>query len=370
MDRKKFGLFITELRKNENMTQEEVGEKLFIDRTTVSKWERGDYIPNPEMLLSLSHLFNVSVNELLLGEKMTSENKEEVNNITVEVLKDSRKKIKKALFGSVSIIGILLFIFFCYYFINTYNSIKVYKISGEHDSLYMEDGMMIISREKSYIKLGKINFYDESKPNNFRLYYEKNNKQYNIYTTSIEDQLIINLFDYNEIFKYEDIDYLKNNLFLEIMFEDNKSITLDLKVTKDFSNSFLFKKKIMSITDGSDKIEDAYNIPKYIKNKFILDEEQELYYFDSIKDNKTVSQKYMYNFNLYIIEEEQENFSNHFEYSFDNGDIVYFKIEGSEMTESSSYNFFNKQCISEECDEEIFNNFIKEYINPIKQNEK
>lgn len=366
MNKRKFGLFITELRKTKNMTQEEVGEKLFIDRTTVSKWERGDYIPNPEMLLSLSHLFDVSVNELLLGEKMTIENKEEVNNVTVEVLKDSRKKVKKALLGSVSIIGILLFVFLGYYFINTYNSIKVYKINGENGPLYMEDGIMIVSREKSYIKLGKMNFYDKTKPSSFKLYYVKDNKQHNIYTSSEVDMLVTNLFDYDELFKYKDIEYLKNNLFLEIMFEDSESITINLQVTRDFSNGFFFKKKVIPEIKKNDNLEDTYNIPKYIKNTFILDKNQELYYFDSEENNIKIHQKYIYNLGLYIVEEEVEDVINHFEYSIDDGNIIYYKIENFEMTENASYSLFDRKCISEECNIEIINDFIKKYIDFIE----
>ena len=43
MDRNKFGLYIKESRINKNYTQQELADLLFVDVTTVSKWERGDF---------------------------------------------------------------------------------------------------------------------------------------------------------------------------------------------------------------------------------------------------------------------------------------------------------------------------------------
>ena len=56
---------LLELRKRENLTQEELAEKLFVTRQAVSRWEAGETTPNAETLKSLSRLFNVSINTLL-----------------------------------------------------------------------------------------------------------------------------------------------------------------------------------------------------------------------------------------------------------------------------------------------------------------
>ena len=77
------------------MTQEELALKLHVDRGTVSKWERGVYLPKPDLLLELSNLFHVSVNEILAGERKTKENEQKINTVTVEVMNKSRKKLKK-----------------------------------------------------------------------------------------------------------------------------------------------------------------------------------------------------------------------------------------------------------------------------------
>lgn len=56
---------LLELRKKNNLTQDELAEKLYITRQAVSRWESGETIPNIETLKSLSKLFNVSINTLL-----------------------------------------------------------------------------------------------------------------------------------------------------------------------------------------------------------------------------------------------------------------------------------------------------------------
>ena len=73
MDLIEIGKFIAQLRKESMLSQEQLGEKLGVTNKTVSRWETGRYLPPAEMLLSLSNLFNVSVNELLCGKRLSSE---------------------------------------------------------------------------------------------------------------------------------------------------------------------------------------------------------------------------------------------------------------------------------------------------------
>ena len=54
-----------DLRKKAELSQNEVAEKVFVTRQAVSRWERGETVPETETLLALSRLFGVSVNTLL-----------------------------------------------------------------------------------------------------------------------------------------------------------------------------------------------------------------------------------------------------------------------------------------------------------------
>ena len=73
MDQIKTGRFIAELRKQAHLTQEALGEKIGVTNKTVSRWENGNYMPDIEMLGILAKEFNVSINELLSGERLSDE---------------------------------------------------------------------------------------------------------------------------------------------------------------------------------------------------------------------------------------------------------------------------------------------------------
>lgn len=73
MDMNKMGAFLQVLRKEQGLTQEQLGEKLHISSKTISRWETGTYMPPVEMLLALSKLYGVSMNELVAGERLTPE---------------------------------------------------------------------------------------------------------------------------------------------------------------------------------------------------------------------------------------------------------------------------------------------------------
>ncbi|MDO4285343.1 MAG: helix-turn-helix transcriptional regulator [Eubacteriales bacterium] len=69
MDNEKFGTFLTALRRERNMTQKELAERLFVSDKTVSKWERGGSMPNIALLLPIAEVFGITVTELLQGER-------------------------------------------------------------------------------------------------------------------------------------------------------------------------------------------------------------------------------------------------------------------------------------------------------------
>ena len=61
----KVGLKITKYRKEQNLTQDDIAEKLFVSRQLVSKWENGTGVPSIDILLELCNLFQITFEELL-----------------------------------------------------------------------------------------------------------------------------------------------------------------------------------------------------------------------------------------------------------------------------------------------------------------
>lgn len=74
IDNEKFGIFLSSLRKEHHMTQQDLADKLFVSNKTVSKWERGASLPGVSLLLPLAEALDITVSELLRGERTPQAN--------------------------------------------------------------------------------------------------------------------------------------------------------------------------------------------------------------------------------------------------------------------------------------------------------
>ena len=92
MDQLKIGKFIAGCRKEKNLTQLQLAEKLGITDKAISKWERGIAMPDTAIMLDLCGILGISVNELLSGEKNVMENK---NNQNEQLLLDMAKELER-----------------------------------------------------------------------------------------------------------------------------------------------------------------------------------------------------------------------------------------------------------------------------------
>lgn len=95
MDQIKIGKFIHQIRKEKNITQSELAEKLNITDRAVSKWERGICLPDAGTMPLLCEILNISINDLFSGEKVdmkNSEKKLEENLLEMTRLKEQKDK--------------------------------------------------------------------------------------------------------------------------------------------------------------------------------------------------------------------------------------------------------------------------------------
>lgn len=92
----KIGKFIADCRKDKNITQEQLAEKLLITDRAVSKWERGLSLPDADKMLDLCNILDINVNELLNGEKINMKDYEKkTEDLLVELAKQDEIKNKK-----------------------------------------------------------------------------------------------------------------------------------------------------------------------------------------------------------------------------------------------------------------------------------
>jgi len=96
MDQIKIGKFICENRKKQNLTQEQLAEKLNVSKNAVSKWERGLNLPDVSNMQDLCNILHISLNELFIGEKIDdNEYKKVADNNLLEALGNSSFTLKE-----------------------------------------------------------------------------------------------------------------------------------------------------------------------------------------------------------------------------------------------------------------------------------
>ena len=92
----KIGKFIADCRKKKSITQEQLAEKLYITDRAVSKWERGLSLPDADKMLDLCNILDISINELLNGEKIDMKDYKKKNEeLLLELAKQDELKNKK-----------------------------------------------------------------------------------------------------------------------------------------------------------------------------------------------------------------------------------------------------------------------------------
>lgn len=337
MDSNKIGIFIKQLRSDNSMSQTELAKQVHVGREAVSKWERGITIPDSANMISLSDLFNVSIDELMYGEYKTEENKEAVENIRMEIYDDRNatniklKNTSKKLLIAIILLFVGILSFLIYYFFYTYDSVKIYTIESKKDDISLSDGLLIITPENIYFRLGIINGIDEEEISKVALYYDNNGEKKFIYQdSSPKDYIIRDYIGYNEYFEIKDKDVVFDCLYLDIYLKDAIK-TLKLNKTEDYSNRTLTFPKREKISDGAEaqiteKVDNE--LIRKIKKQFSCEDDCDIYTHKIVVNKKSYELYYIDDtYNLLIEWQEEKDIYNSIEYDTINKNFIYHKSD-------------------------------------------
>ena len=114
MDQIKIGTFLKLLRKEKNLTHEQLAERLGVSNRTVSRWENGNNMPDISLLSEIAEFYDVSIPELIYGERKSENMREEAKEVA-ETMSDYAKAEKETLVKSIrnmSLIGLLALIIY------------------------------------------------------------------------------------------------------------------------------------------------------------------------------------------------------------------------------------------------------------------
>ena len=96
MDLQKIGTFLKELRKEKELTQEQLAETLNVSRRTVSRWETGSNMPDLDLLVEMADLYQVDLRELLNGERKNEQMNEEMKETVLQVAEYSNAEKQRS----------------------------------------------------------------------------------------------------------------------------------------------------------------------------------------------------------------------------------------------------------------------------------
>lgn len=349
MNPEKVGLFIRELREKENMSQDQLADILYVDRSLISKWENGRLSPDIKYLQKLCKIFKVELTELISGELIDKNNESELKNNLFDYLASENSKYKKVKFtaiASLTITILAIFAFLIYYFFQTYNTTRTYRLYGENNEYTIDNGLLVITREYSYLLFSDL----EENVSDITVYYLSNNEKTVIYEGPKEN-IILDYSGYNSSINLKNIDKIKNNLYIDLKVNDS-IVNIKLDIKDDLKNdSLIFDDKTSYIINNDNN---TFNneIPTYIKDNFKCDD-----LLCSLSDS---------NYNLrYDISTNILNISK------DDINIDYLIKDSSLYYTSNKYNFNvingEMECNKKDCTKEnkIYNELYENYIKKV-----
>lgn len=263
MNFEKIGLFIRELREEKKWSQENLADKLYCDRTKINRIENGRRYIKLEDLILLSEIFDLSLDEIVAGEKIGKNNKKKIEITFKEYLKSQNTKIKRLRLGIMILVVLIISIFSLFtimYFFQNYKTIRVYRFSGSSENYEINDGLLILSKEKIYLRVSDI----IPEVDEISIYSEQDNKQTLIYSGN-SDTILNDNYGYSSLISYKD--FIKKNQKIFIVINGEKVV---LNFREDFVNSRMFYKEESNI--GRVEINETL-IPKKIKESFQCDDD-------------------------------------------------------------------------------------------------
>lgn len=95
MDQQRIGVFLKQLRKEKNLTQEQFAERFNTSRRTVSRWETGNNLPDIDVLIELSDFYEVDLREILDGKRRSEQMNDEVKETVLKAAELENEKQTK-----------------------------------------------------------------------------------------------------------------------------------------------------------------------------------------------------------------------------------------------------------------------------------
>ena len=358
--------FIRSLRESKNLTQEQLGDMINVSRSLISKWETGSKIPAVDCLTALAKVFDITVDEIIYGERKNNANAKEIETLSATIMNDSKKRddMNHKIFFCV--VMFLLFLILAIYFIFNYNSIRVYSVGAQGDNFDIRNTLMIISKNKSYIKFGDI-FDSNGDATAYERYefYAKDNDKKIVLSSRKDWEIVRNLDDNDNFLNFNNLSKFIDDLYVDIYYQD-KVETIKLNCNLEMANNqFLnINKNNSSNIEMTSNMKDTRNLPKFVSRNFTYDEESDSYKYSEIINNIDVT--FIYHYDIKSIDIFYEN--NKLIYDYKTNYLLYFDTTQEKPNKIYMYDLINDMCLYGKCEkyESTTKNFKGNYYKMLK----
>lgn len=241
-----FATTIYRIRQERKLTQKEIGDIIGVSDRTISKWENGTTVPDLCQIRNICKKLEISPSLLIKSEKKLSDN--------ITNLRRNMGKILNYILHNIFLITfILVFMLLLLYFINNYNSIKIYDLKYNSENISFENGYLFKTKVTNIliindIKINKIKYNPID--TKVKLYTLVNGDKKIIYTSENLNNIYIEENKSGaDLLSKDVIESIKQNLYLliETTDENNNEYNYECQITfkeKYNNNKLLYKSYI------------------------------------------------------------------------------------------------------------------------------
>lgn len=270
------GLKIYKLRKENNMTQEDLAKAIYVSNKTISKWENGYSSPSYGSLKDIAKVFKVKVS-YFLDDKTPKGRIKFFFKVSIEFTKTYWHQL----------IFTILFVLLSIYFINTFDTLAMYEIVSDDNVITFDAGYFVRSKSNMVITINNINYTsqdDDIINQKIKLYtVDHNDKIYFYESDNLKDIYFKDLMGYK--INRTIAKNLNNSLYIEIenLHKDNSltSHTVKLGLKKTISSDKLYDSNVLSVNNET-SIDSQSDINEYklIHNGYTKIDNSQIFYKD------------------------------------------------------------------------------------------
>lgn len=257
----KFANTIYSIRRDRNLTQKDLADLIGVSDRTISKWENGTTVPDLCQIRNICKKLEISPNLLIKSEKKFKDD--------MSFIKMKLGKALNYLIHNIFLIGfIIAFILLLIYFINNFNSVKIYDLKYDSDKVSFENGYFLKTKVTNIlvindIRINKIKY--EPTEINLELYTYVNGDKKILYKADNLNSIFIEENKSNtDLLSKDTIENIKRNLYLTIETRDeqNKVYKYECKLTfkEKFNNNKLTYKTYVKDSNNETSILSTDNL--------------------------------------------------------------------------------------------------------------